>query len=66
MVNDESLAECQSDADNDADYIDNYNNFDGDVDCSDENCDDDGNNNPMLIMTVECILKMEILNIMEI
>ena len=28
-----------------ADYIDNDNDFDGDVDCSDENCDDDDDNN---------------------
>ena len=43
MVNDEDLAECQGDADNNADYIDNDNDFDSDVDCSDENCDDDDN-----------------------
>ena len=44
VVSSEDLTKCQSNADIDANDIDDGN-IDGDVDCSDMNCDDDDDDN---------------------
>ena len=43
---------------NDADDVDVKNDFDGDIDRNDKNCDDDDGNNHHVIMMVEYILKI--------
>ena len=59
MVNDEDLAECQGDADNDADDIDNDNALMVMLIAVMKIVMMTTTRMPMLITTVECILKME-------